>query len=118
MVLPEHGNFCDTAIHENTDINSNNITEIRYSVVSSIHIGGEKYRINPRKSYTATKITIRKMTKRIHYNKVLDVTDDKGVTHLLINLKFIAIVVEPGSSFQNTQHSTILVFCETNTLDP
>ena len=44
------------------------------------------------------------MTERIYSNTVLEVTDDKGLIHLLINLKFIVIVVDPDSPFQNIQH--------------
>ena len=40
-----------------------------------------------------TNITIDKMAKRIEYNTTLDLTGDKVVTRLLINFKFMLIVV-------------------------
>ena len=57
------------------------------------------------------------MTEDIEYNTVLEVSDDKGVIHLVINLKNIVKVVDPSPPFQNTPHSTKLVLCETNVRD-
>ena len=54
------------------------------------------------------------MTKNIEYNELLEVSEDKGVIHLVINLKYIVKVVEAGFPFKNTPHSTNFVFCETN----
>ena len=36
------GHLCDIVIPENTDLKSNNIPEIRDSVLSSLHIAGKK----------------------------------------------------------------------------
>ena len=54
------------------------------------------------------------MNNIIEYNKILEVTDYKGVTHFLINLKCIVTVVEPDTPFQNTPHSMSFVFSEIN----
>ena len=40
-------------------------------------------------------------------------TEDKGEMYLLISLKCIVIVTEPGSPILNTPHSMIRGFCET-----
>ena len=80
---PYDGHLCDTSIPENTYISSNEIIEIRYFFLSSLHISGTKYRIHSGKKQTATNITIHKITESIEYNKILDFTDDKGVIHLL-----------------------------------
>ena len=47
----------------------------------------------------------------------MEVTDDKGVIHLLINLKCILILVDPITPFQNVPHSTIFVWFEINIRD-
>ena len=47
---------------------------------------------------------------------MLEVTDEEGAIHLLINRKYTVIVADTGSPILNTQHSTILVFCETNVI--
>ena len=39
------GHFCDTIIPENIYLSSNNIPERKYFILSSLHMGGEKYRI-------------------------------------------------------------------------
>ena len=54
------------------------------------------------------------MTENIEYNTILEVSDDKIVIHLVINIKLIMKVVKPVFLFQNTPHSTNFVFCETN----
>ena len=54
------------------------------------------------------------MTKSIESNTLLEVNDDKGVIHLLINIKCIVLVVYTGFPFIQIPHSTRLVFCETN----
>ena len=46
----------------------------------------------------------------IEYNTILDVTDDEGAIHLIINMKYTVIVSEPVSPIQNTPHSKSLVF--------
>ena len=117
MVLLYDKHLCDTIIAGNTDLTSNNIPEYRYSVLPSLHISGAKYRIFSGKADNAKNITIQKIMERIGSNNILEVTDDKGVIHLLINLKFILIVLEYGSPFQNVPHYTSLVFCETNVRD-
>ena len=48
---------------------------------------------------------------------ILEVTDDKGLIQVPINIKCIVIVVEPRFPCQNTPHSTDLDFCETNFID-
>ena len=45
MFLPYDGHVCDNVITENTDLIINKSNEIMYSVLSSLHIGGKKYRI-------------------------------------------------------------------------
>ena len=57
------------------------------------------------------------MNKRIDYNAILEINDDKGVINLLINIKFIVILVNKSPSFQNTSFFISLVFCETNIRD-
>ena len=56
------------------------------------------------------------MTANIEYNVILEVSDDKGVIHLVINLKNIVKVVYPSPPFQNKPHSTNFVFCENNVI--
>ena len=53
------------------------------------------------------------MTESIESNTIFEVTYDEGEIYLLLNLKYIVIVVEPIYPIQNTPHSTSLVFCET-----
>ena len=76
-----------------------------------------KYRIYSGETDAARNITIHKITKRIESNTVLDVTDDKVLTHLLINISCIVIVVDLGFSFQNAPQSMILDFCKYNFID-
>ena len=57
------------------------------------------------------------MTENIEYNTILEVSDDKIVIHLVINIKLIMKVVKPVFLFQNTSHSTNFVFYETNIRD-
>ena len=45
IVLLDDGHLGDTVIPDSIDLSSNNIPEIRYSVLSYLHIYGEKYRI-------------------------------------------------------------------------
>ena len=59
---PYEWNLCDTIIAENTDLRSNNIPEIIYSVIYSLHIVGTKYRIYSSKIETDKNITIHKIT--------------------------------------------------------
>ena len=70
-----------------------------------------------RKTTTATNITIKKITYRIEYNKILEGTDDEVRIHLLIDIKCAVIVVEPVSPIQNTPHFMRLFFCENNIRD-
>ena len=53
------------------------------------------------------------MTERIYYNTILEVNGDEEAIHLLLNTKYIVIVVEPVSPIQNNQHSMSPVLCET-----
>ena len=48
------------------------------------------------------------------YNKFLGVSGDKVVIHLLINLRFIVIVVYYDYPFPNIQNSTSFFLSETN----
>ena len=57
------------------------------------------------------------MTESIESNTILEVTHDEGVIKLLINIQCIVIVVDTGFIYQNTPHSTDLVFCKTNVRD-
>ena len=50
------------------------------------------YKIYPIKTHTDANITI-KITERIESGEKLEVSDDKVVTHLLINFKYIVIVL-------------------------
>ena len=54
------------------------------------------------------------MTERIEYNTVLEVTDYEEEIHLLTNIKYTVIVIDPGYPIRNTTHSTRLLLCETN----
>ena len=117
IFLTDDRHLHETAILDNIDLGSNNITEIIDSSLPSYHISGEKYRIYPGKTDTTTNINITKISVRIESTTILEVTDDKGVINLLINIKCIVIVVDPGFPFQNTSHSTGLDFCETNIRD-
>ena len=61
MFIIDDGHLCDIVIAENIYIRRNKITERRDSVLSSLHIGGVKYRIYSSKTETAKNITIQKM---------------------------------------------------------
>ena len=63
--IPDYGNLWDTVIHENTDISSNRIPEIRNSVLSYLHSAGTKHRIYSSKTYTTKNVTIQKITESI-----------------------------------------------------
>ena len=89
----------DTVIHENKYLRNKNIPESRDSVIPSLHIDGTKYRIFSIKIDAAKNITIHEMTKSIDSNTILEVTDDKGVIDLIINLKCIVILVDPRLPF-------------------
>ena len=78
-----------------------------------LHTGDEKFRIHSRKTETATNITIHKMAESIESNTILENTDDEGVIQVLLNLRYIVIVVELVSSIKNYPYSTSLVFNET-----
>ena len=54
------------------------------------------------------------MTESTESNTILEFTDNKGVINLLINIKCIGTVVDPGLLFRNTVHYTSIVLCETN----
>ena len=56
------------------------------------------------------------MTERLDYNTILEVTDDEREIHLLLNLKYIVIVVDPVSPIRNTPHSMSLLFYKTNVI--
>ena len=47
------------------------------------------------------------MTESTESNTILEFTDNKGVINLLINIKCIGTVVDPGLLFRNTMHYTI-----------
>ena len=96
MFLPDEGHMCDTIIAENKDLRRNKISESIDSVLSSLHIGGSKYRIYSSKTETATNISIYKMNERIESNTIFEVTYDKGEIHLLINIKYTVIVTDTG----------------------
>ena len=66
------------------------------------------------KTETVTNITIPKITENLESNTILEVTDDKVVLNLLINIKFIVIVVDSVFPILNTHYSTRFIFCETN----
>ena len=55
-----------------------------------------------------------KTAKRIELNTILEVIDDQVVINLLMNFKYIGIVLDPGSPLQNMSHYTRFIFCETN----
>ena len=44
MFLPDEGKLCETIIAEKTYLRRNNIPENIYSILSSLHIGGENTR--------------------------------------------------------------------------
>ena len=54
------------------------------------------------------------MTKNIDYNTTLEVTDDEGSIHLLMNIKCKVTVPKTSSPIQNTKNPTSLVLCEIN----
>ena len=68
MFFPGWGRLCEIEISDNTNISINNIPEIKYSVLSSPHIGDAKYKIYLIKYQTATKIILHKMNESIDYN--------------------------------------------------
>ena len=115
--LQDDGHLHETAIPDNKDLGSNSIPKIRDSVLPSPRIAGTKYRVYSDKIDTATNITIHKTTERIKFTTILGVTYDEGVIRLIINLKCMVIVVDTGSPFQTTPHSTGLDFYETNIKD-
>ena len=49
-IIIDDDNLCDTIISRNTDLRRNNIPESIYLVLSSLHIGGAKYRVYLRKN--------------------------------------------------------------------
>ena len=87
MFLPDYSNLCDTINADKTHLSSNKISESIFSVLSSIHIVSAKCRIKLIKTYTATNITIHKITQGIESTTNLEDNDNKGVIHLLINIK-------------------------------
>ena len=64
-------------------------------------MGHTKYMIISRKKYTDINITIPKTTERIKYNIIFEVTDDKRLTHLLINIVIVVWYILP---FLNISH--------------
>ena len=100
MFQPDDRHSHETDILDNIDLGSNNINEIIDSSLPSYYIYGEKYRIYQGKTDTTTNINIHKISVRIKSTTILEVNDDKGVIHLLINLKFIVIVVILYSPFK------------------
>ena len=69
---------------------------------------------NQEKKEAVTNITIHKIIEIIESHTVLEVTNDRGEIHLLINLKYTVMVADDGSPILTTPYSTRLVFCETN----
>ena len=65
MIIIYDEKLCDTIIYGNRDLSGNKIMEIIYSVLSSFHICGAKYRIYSNKKETATTFTINKMPEDI-----------------------------------------------------
>ena len=63
------------------------------------------YFIRNNRAETVTNITIHKNTERIESYKILEVTDEEGETHLLINIKCTGIVTDPRPPIRNTAHS-------------
>ena len=57
------------------------------------------------------------MTERIDPSTIFEVTDDKGIFQLLMNIKRILIVVEHGYPIRNKPDSMNLVFFEINIRD-
>ena len=112
MFLPDDKHLCDTLISENTDLIRNQIYKRIYSVLSSLHIGGENTGYNQAKQ-KLPEILPFKNYWTIESNTILDFTGDEGEIHLLVNLKYTVIVSDRGSSIINMPHSMILVFCET-----
>ena len=117
IVIPDDNNLRDTIIPENTYPSSNNILESRDLVLSSLHIYDVKYSIYSRKTEMATKIMFHKVTESIESMIILEVTDDKGLINLLINVKFIVTVVDHIFLSWGIPPSTNLVLCETNVRD-
>ena len=68
----------DKTVVMTTDISKNSISERKYLVLLSLHIGGTKYRIKSSKIETSKNITIHNMNESIEYNTVFEVTDDEG----------------------------------------
>ena len=77
-----------TTLVVTTYFSSNKIMESIYYILSSLNIGGAKYRIYSIKTETATNITIRKITEIIESNKILEVNDYEGEIQLLVHSKF------------------------------
>ena len=93
MVFPDYRRLCDTVISESTDFSSNNIPESRYSVPSSLHICGTKYRIRSFKTDNPINMIIQKTTENIKPDTILEVTGDTGVIRLFRKFECIVILV-------------------------
>ena len=117
MILLDDIHVDEAVTPKNTPPISNNITESRYLVLSSLHIDDPKYRIFLSKTAITTNVTIQKMTWNIDYSKIVEVPDDKGVIHSPVNLKCIVKVVDPYSPFLNMPRFLSLVYSETNVRD-
>ena len=84
----------ETVIPENADIGRNNIYQNQaLNPALPLHVLYKRKDLFRQKN-AATNITIQKITERFKSTSILEVTDDKGVIHLLINIKCIVIVVE------------------------
>ena len=116
-VLPEGGCLCDTVVSEDSVFSSINMPTSIDSVLSSLHIGGTKYGIYSSETDTVTSITIHKMNGRIDSNTIFEVTDDKGVTHLLRNVESTVRVIGSGFYFRNTPHFMSFIPSETDVRD-
>ena len=74
-----------TTVVMTTYIIRNNTPETRYSILSSLDIGGAKYGIYPRKKQDTTNITIHKINYMVESNTILGVTGDTVVIQLRRN---------------------------------
>ena len=73
--------------------------------------------IYSRKRYSATNITIHKITESLESNTILEGNYDEGEIHLILNLKYIVIFLEPVSPIIKSPNSMRLFLCETNVRD-
>ena len=53
------------------------------------------------------------MNKNIEFNEIIEVTDDEGSIHLLLNIKYKVIERDTVYPIQNMTYSKSLVLCAT-----